>query len=136
MFRRSNKVINWLISKGVSSFYLNRSYWGKLTCSKLWFSESKKFVFRPVFDEFLLMQISLNFKILLLWIFNYFSSLLNLKNQKFGSKSICRFFNFERNYNILKSKSPCFLLNRKVNFSKCETESKMKNPTDAFRGTN
>ena len=38
------------------------------------------------------------------------------------------YFNFERNYNVLKSKSPCFLL-KNINFNKNETESKMENPT-------
>ena len=38
-------------------------------------------------------------------------------------------FNFERNYDALKSKSPCILLNKNINFNKNETESKMENPT-------
>ena len=39
------------------------------------------------------------------------------------------YFNFERNYVVLKSKPPCNLLNKNVNFNKNETESKMENPT-------
>ena len=39
------------------------------------------------------------------------------------------YFNFERNYDILKSKSVCFLLNKNINFNKNETESKTENPT-------
>ena len=35
------------------------------------------------------------------------------------------YFNFERNYNVLKSKSP-FLLNKSINFNKTELE--IKNP--------
>ena len=51
------------------------------------------------------------------------------------------YFNFERSYDILKSKSPCILLskNKKTfykNFNKNETESKMENPTHSFRNTN
>ena len=38
------------------------------------------------------------------------------------------YFNFERNYDVLKSKSPCILLNKNINFNKNETESKMKIP--------
>ena len=37
------------------------------------------------------------------------------------------YFNFERNYDLLKSKSPWILLNKNINFSKNETESKMEN---------
>ena len=33
----------------------------------------------------------------------------------------------------LKSKSPYFLLNKNINFSKNKTESKMGNPTQIFR---
>ena len=33
------------------------------------------------------------------------------------------YFNFERNYNVLKSKSP-FLLNKSINFNKTELEIK------------
>ena len=46
------------------------------------------------------------------------------------------YFNFERNYDILKSKCPCILLNKNTNFNKNEAKSKMKNPTHSFRETN
>ena len=46
------------------------------------------------------------------------------------------YFNFERNYDVLKSKSPCILLNKNINFNKNKTESKMENPTHSFRETN
>ena len=46
------------------------------------------------------------------------------------------YFNFERNYDVLKSKSPCILLNKNINFNKNETELKMENPTYNFRETN
>ena len=45
-------------------------------------------------------------------------------------------FNFERNYDNLKSKSPCILLNKNTNFNKNEKESKMENPPHSFRETN
>ena len=48
---------------------------------------------------------------------------------------ILKIFNFERNY-VLKSKNPCILLNKNINFNKNETESKMANHTHSFRGTN
>ena len=61
--------------------------------------------------------------------------LLQLKNQKFGSKSVWLFydFDFKNNYGVLKSKSPCFLLDKNVNFHRNATESKMENPKETFR---
>ena len=44
--------------------------------------------------------------------------------------------NFGRSYDVLKSKSPCILLNKNINFNKNETESKMENRTHSFRKTN
>ena len=44
-------------------------------------------------------------------------------------------FTFERNYDVLKLKCSCCLLNKNVNFNKNETESKTENPTHSFRDT-
>ena len=41
-----------------------------------------------------------------------------------------------KNYDTLKSKSPCILLHKKIYFNKNETESKMENATHSFRETN
>ena len=49
---------------------------------------------------------------------------------------ISYYFNFERNYDVSKSKSPCIFSNKKINFNKNETRSKMENPTHSFRETN
>ena len=46
------------------------------------------------------------------------------------------YFNFKRNYDILKSKSPCILLNKNIKFNKKETKSKLENPTLSFREAN
>ena len=46
------------------------------------------------------------------------------------------YFTFERNYDVLKSKNPCILLNQNMNFNKNETEAKIENPTHSFRETN
>ena len=35
-----------------------------------------------------------------------------------------------------KSKSPCLLLNKNINFNKNETESKIENATNTFREMN
>ena len=45
------------------------------------------------------------------------------------------YFNLERNYDVLKLKSPCILLNKNINFNKNEMKSKMENPTHSFRET-
>ena len=46
------------------------------------------------------------------------------------------FIRVKRNYKVLMSKSPCFLLNENTNFNKNMTESKMENPTHSFRDKN
>ena len=43
------------------------------------------------------------------------------------------YFNFEKSYDILKSKDPWFLLNKKLNFNKNEMESKIEDTTHGFR---
>ena len=46
------------------------------------------------------------------------------------------YFDIERNYDVLKSKSPWSLLNKSANLNKNETESKMENPTHIYREMN
>ena len=46
------------------------------------------------------------------------------------------YFNFARNYDVLKSKGSCILLNKIINFNKNEAESKMENPTQSCREMN
>ena len=41
----------------------------------------------------------------------------------------CYYFNFERNYDVLKLQSSCFLLNGNMNSNINKTELKMENPT-------
>ena len=98
------------------------------TFSKLRFSGFKNFFTPSVFGELQLTQMSLNFK----------TSCCNLKIRRLGAKLRVAFllFNFERSYDVLKSKRPCILLNKNINFNKNETESKMQNPTYGFRDTN
>ena len=99
-----------LLSKRMPNIYLKVTV---ETFSKLRFFGFKNFVIRSVFGELQLTQTSLNFKTrcnlkICAWLFYY--------------------FNFERSYDVLKSKSPCILLNKNINFNKNETEPKMKNP--------
>ena len=96
--------------------------------SKLRFSKFNKFVTRSVFGELQLTQI-LNFLKLLV-------ATLKLEVLHQNSVWLFYYFNFKRNYDVLKSKSTCILLNKNTNFNKNETESKRKNPTYAFRQRN
>ena len=89
---------------------------------KSWHSQNfdffrlKKFVCR---SEIQFPQISLNFK----------TSCFNLKIRGLGAKHY--YFNFERSYEVLKSKSPylfSFLLNKYTNFSKTKRNRKQKIP--------
>ena len=84
--------------------------------SKLWFSGFKKFVTKSVLRSsywrrhyWILKLLSATMHANCVWLFCY--------------------LNFQRSYDVLKWKSPCILLNNKINFNKNETESKMKNPT-------
>ena len=73
-----------------------------------------------------LTKLSLNFK----------TSCCNFKIRGLDAK-LCGFlFEFERNHDVLKSKSPCILLNKNINFSKNETELKMEDPTHSFSEKN
>ena len=122
---RLRKDINRLLIKGVSNIYL-KSY--EKTFSKLQFSKFNKFVTKSVFWEFQSTQISLNFK----------TFCCNLKSSGLGSKlwATFLFFDFERNYDVLKSKCPCILMNSNINFHKNEMESELQKPTNSFRETN
>ena len=101
--------------------YLLKSYYrAKVTYSNFRFYKFKKFIYRSVFRELQLTQISLNFQ----------NFLLQLKNQRSGSRVwLFYYFYFETNYDVLKSKSLYFLLNENINVNKNETESKIENPT-------
>ena len=46
------------------------------------------------------------------------------------------YFDFDRNHDVLKSKSPCILLNKNIKLNKNEMGSKMENSTDSFREMN
>ena len=75
------------------------------------------------------MQISLNFQ----------NSWCNLKIWKVCEQNCMWFFYyfyFDRCYDVLKSKTPCFSLNKNINFNNNKTESKMEHTTESFRETN
>ena len=66
------------------------------------------------------------------------TSCCSLKIRGLGAKAcvVFYFFDIERNYDVLKSKSPWSLLNKTTNFTKNVTESKMENPSHIFREMN
>ena len=107
---------------------LKSYYWEKLTFSKVRFFNFKKCSSRSVFGELQLRQISLNFN----------TSGPILKIRGLGTNLFVAFisFQFERNNDVLKSESPCLLLNKNINFNIKETELKMENPTHSFREIN
>ena len=124
MFFSSIKEINRLISKRMSNIYL------KVTIEKNWHSENFDFLSlkssSPV--QFLRSSNSRRYH----WIFKL---LVTIKKSEVWEQNCVRLFfcfDFERNYVVLKSKSPCFLLNKYI-----ETESKKENlvqkqPPDVF----
>ena len=91
------------------------------TFSKFQFSGFKKFVTRSVFGELQLFKLLVATPKSEVW------------EQNFGWHFY--YFSFERNYDVLNSKSPCILLNKNINFNKNEMESKMENPTHSLRET-
>ena len=111
--------INRLLSKGMSNIYQ------KVTIekfSKLRFSAFKKFVTRSVFGELQLTHISLNF-------------LVVTKKADIWEENCVQlfyYFNFERNYDVLKLKSLCILLNKDINFNKNKTETIFERQTLCF----
>ena len=95
----------------------------------LQFSKFKKSV-RPWvgFSKLQLTQISLSLKT-----FHW-----NKKSKVWEQKYVWLFyyFDFERNYDVLKRKSPCILLNKNANIGKNEAESKLENLTHVFINPN
>ena len=128
MFFNSVNEINRLLSKEMSNIYL------KVTIEeKNWRSQN--------FD-FLSLK---NLSSCQFWgapthadIIEFYTFLLQFKNQVWEQNHLWFFYYylFERNYDALKSKRLCILLNKNINFNQNETESKMENPTHCFRETN
>ena len=72
-----------------------------------------------------------------LWIFKLLVA--TQKSRVLKQNCVCGFsiiFILKGIMTFLKSKSPCYLLNKNIKFNKNETESKMKNPTHSFREMN
>ena len=113
---RFRKEINRLLSKGMTNIYLKVIIEGKNWCSQNFdFSGFKRFVTRSVLG-----------------------SSNSRRYHWIGSKIVLLFyyFNFERNYGVLETKSPYIFLNKNINFIKNETESKIENPSHSLTETN
>ena len=122
---RLRKKINRLSSKGISNIYF------KVTIemfSKLLFSWFKKFDTSQFFGG----SNSCRYH----WILKLLVATYRSEVWEQNFVWFFYYFNFERNYDVSKPKSPCILLNKTINFSKNETESKMENPLHSFRKTN
>ena len=91
----------------------------KLTFSKIRFSMFNKFVTRSVLG-------SSNSR--RCWILKLLVATKKLEVWEQNCAWLFCYFNFERNYNVLKSKSPCILFNKNKNFNKNESYRKWKIP--------
>ena len=122
---RLRKEINRLLGKWMSNIYLKVTI---ETFSKLPFSGSNNL--SP--GQFLGSSNSRKYHWILKLLF------ATWKSEVWEQNCVWLFyhFNLESNYDALKSKSPCILLNKNINFNKNKTESKMENPTRSFRETN
>ena len=127
MFFSSVKEIKWLLkeinrflSQRMSNIYLKGTIEKKWRSLKFGFCKFKKFVSESIFGELQLTQTLLNFE----------NFLLELKNQRSGSKTVCHlcYFSFEKNYDVLQWKSSCFLLNKNINLIKTRRNRKWKIP--------
>ena len=128
MFFNSVKKINRLLTKGITNIYL------KVTIEKNCCSQDFDFIslknLSP--DQFLGSSNSRRYRRILKLL------VATSKSEIWEQNCVWLFyyFNFERNYDGLKSKSPRIFLSKKINFNKNEKESKMENPTHTFREKN
>ena len=93
MLFSSIKEINWLISKGMLNIHL-KDYWEKLTFSKLRFCKLKKIISRSILENYNSHRYH--------WTWNL---------EVWEQNCVCLFyyFNFERNFDVFKWKSPWLL---------------------------
>ena len=119
MFFSSVKEINRLISRGMPNMYL------KVTIEQNWRFLSLK---NSSPGQFLV-----SFNPRSHWILELLITSWNSEVLKQERVWICHHFNFKWNYDVLKSKSPWFFVQQKYNFNKIVMQSKIENPTHAFR---
>ena len=128
MFFNSVKKINRLLTKGITNIYL------KVTIEKNCCSQDFDFIslknLSP--DQFLGSSNSRRYRRILKLL------VATSKSEIWEQNCVWLFyyFNFERNYDVLKSKRSCIFWNKNINFNKNETKSKIENPTHSFRESN
>ena len=128
MLFSSIKEINKLISKWMSNIHL------KVTIAKNWLSQNFDFLSLKslTLGHFLGSSDSCRYH----WILKLLVATWNSEVWEQNWILLFSYINFKRNYDVLKSKIPCILLDKNINFNKKDTESKMENPTHSFRETN
>ena len=127
MFVSSFKEINRLIGKGKSNIYL------KVIIEKNWRSQNLDFLSLKNLSLGQLLESSNSRRCH--WIFKLLVTTQKSEVSKQIRVWLFYYFSFERNYDVLKSKSSCILLNKNINLNQNETESKMKNLVHSFRET-
>ena len=128
---RLRKEINRLLSKEVSNIYSKVTIEEKNWRSQNFNFQGLKNCHHVSFGELQVTNIHE-------YMIAFENFLLQLKIRSWKQNCVCLFyyFYFGRNYDALKSMSPCILLNKDINFKKSETESKQENRTHSFRETN
>ena len=104
---RLRKEINMLLRKGMSNIYFLSDYWQKLTFSKFDFLSLTNL--SP--GQLLRSSDSRRFN----WIFKLIVAILKSEVWEQNCMWLFYQFTFERNYDVLKTKNPCILLNKKQN---------------------
>ena len=124
---RLRKGINRLLSKSLSNIFL------KVTIEKNWRSQNFDFLSLRNLSPGQFLGSSNSRR------YHWTSKLLVATEKSEVWEWNCwlfYYFNFKRNYDILKTKSPCILLNKNMNFNKNGRDSKMENPAHSFKDTN
>ena len=128
MFFSSIEEINRLISKAMSNIYLKVTIKKNLHSQNFYFLSLKILSLRQSLES----SNSRRYH----WILKRLVATLKL--EVWGEKCVWLFcyFNFKRNYDVLKSKSLCILLNKNISFNKNQTKQKMENPTHSSSEAN
>ena len=125
MFFSSIKEVNRLISKRTPNIYL------KVTTEKKSHTQNFDFLSLKYLSPGQVLGSSNSCRYH--WIFKLLVAIWKSEVWEQNCVWFFHYFNFERNYEVLKSKNPCFLLNKNINFNKNKTKSKMENPRYSFR---
>ena len=119
--------MNWLLGKGMSNIY------SKVTIEKKWCTQNFNFLSLKSLSPDQFLGSSSSCRLLL----NFQTSCFNLKIRGLGAKLCKAFLSIILILKgIMTFQSTRFVLNKNINISKNETESKMEKPTHTFREMN